>query len=469
MLSFVSKCLYQHHKSHCGIIIDRGFSLSCWHFRAMPFHIAGYNRNSSLLIVFRVLCMLNLKQTTARARVRALFLWLHSSVLALSMGAALWQSYRVHRSIKETHPPENAPLPVPAPRVSIILPVRNEQANIDSCLTSLLAQDYPDFTVTVIDDGSTDATPCLLEQWRACDRRLTIHRIDELPEGWAGKAHALHTGVTQTCGEWILFTDADTRHAPHTLSLMMGHALRQDVDLLSMRTYLMTLSGSAAPILMPMSEIILAQLMTPSQIRDTAFPHAFAFGQYILIRREAYVASGGYAAASMRRTSVDDVAMAEHIKWNGGQVDVVNGRGLIANRQWTTWKSALHGWRKSTYGELSRSHFPLTGVLGGLALLVYGLEPLITLLSALCARKKHGISTLLAGITLIAQIEAKGRFDREYELTFPWALTAPAGWAIFGVLVIDIALHILSGRGIDWKGRRLPRQKRIFPGRIKDG
>lgn len=412
--------------------------------------------------------MLNLKQTTASARIKSLFLWLHSGLLALSMAAAIWQHYRVHCSIKETHPPEEAPLPVPAPHVSIILPVRNEEANVDACLTSLLAQDYPNFAITVIDDGSIDATPCLLEQWRACDERVTVYRVDELPEGWAGKVHALHTGVTQTCGEWILFTDADTRHAPHTLSLMMGHALRQGVDLLSMRTYLMTLSGSAAPLLMPMSEIILAQLMTPSQIRDRAFPHAFAFGQYILVRRSAYTASGGYDTAAMRRTSVDDVALSEHIKWHGGQIDVVNGRGLVTNRQWTTWKSALQGWRKSTYGELARSHFPLTGVLGGLALLVYGLGPLITLFSALRAKRKHRLPTLLAGATLIAQIEAKRRVDREYRLGFPWALTAPAGWAIFGMQVIDVALHILSGRGIDWKGRRLPRQKRIFPRRIKD-
>jgi len=386
----------------------------------------------------------------------------------VSAGVALWQSYRVHRSIQETYPPEEAPLPVPAPQVSIILPVRNEEANIDACLASLLAQDYPNFTVTVIDDGSTDATPCLLEQWKASDQRVTVYRVDKLPEGWAGKTHALHSGVMQTCGEWLLFTDADTRHVPHTLSVMMGHALRQQVDLLTMRTYAMTLSGPATPLLMPMSEIILAQLVTPSQIRDAAFPHAFAFGQYILVRRSAYIESGGYNAPTMRRTSVDDVALSEHIKWHGGQIDVVNGRGLVANRQWTTWKSALQGWRKSTYGEIARSHSPLTGVLGGFALLIYGLGPLITLFHALRAKKLRQLPPLLAGATLIAQIEAKHSFDREYELAFPWALTAPAGWAIFGVLVIDVTLHILFGRSIDWKGRRLPEQKRVFPWQLKD-
>src|SRR5947209_20507509 len=71
---------------------------------------------------------------------------------------ALFQSYRSHRAVRETRPPEDALLPVPAPHVSIILPVRNEEANLGACVASLLAQDYPDFDLAIIDDGSTDAT-----------------------------------------------------------------------------------------------------------------------------------------------------------------------------------------------------------------------------------------------------------------------------------------------------------------------
>src|SRR5437588_5745594 len=114
-------------------------------------------------------------------------------VLAVSTLAALWQNYRTHRSVRETRPPDNASLPT-MPHVSIILPVRNEEANIDACLDSLLAQDYPDFDVTVIDDGSTDGTPDLLDKWKTRDPRMQVYRVDNLPEGWAGKAHALHTG-----------------------------------------------------------------------------------------------------------------------------------------------------------------------------------------------------------------------------------------------------------------------------------
>ena len=126
--------------------------------------------------------------------------------LALAALFALRQSYRARRSQAETTPPEPGELPAPPPHVSIILPVRNEESNIDAVLTSLLAQDYPAFDLTVIDDGSTDATPDLLADWSARDPRLHIHWIDTLPEGWAGKTHALHVHTStgplafQYCG-----------------------------------------------------------------------------------------------------------------------------------------------------------------------------------------------------------------------------------------------------------------------------
>lgn len=402
------------------------------------------------------------------ARLNALLRPLPLVALALSAVVALRQSYRAHRSVRENHPPDETPLPTPPPHVSIILPVRNEEATIDACLASLLAQDYPDFDITIIDDGSTDATPRLLAEWRARDERIRVRRIDRLPGGWAGKAHALHTGVTLTRGEWLLFTDADTFHAQQTLRLLVGYALHRQDDLLSMSTNLMTISGPAMPLLMPITEVLLAQRVTPTEVRDPASPRAFAFGQYILLRRKSYLATGGYTAAGIRSTSIDDLALAEQFKQYGQRIEVVNGRGLVMNRQWTTWKSARLGWRKSLYGEIFRSYIPLTALLAALAFIAYGLGPLFVLLYTLRSGKVRRFSTLLAGITLVAQIDAKRCFDREYELILPWSLTAPAGWVACGLLALDVARLILTGQRADWKGRQLPKQEVAFPQSHRD-
>ena len=399
---------------------------------------------------------MNLGRSTVGTRRHALPRFIALGGLFATALVALFQSYRSHRSVRETRPPDPAPLPVPPPHVSIILPVRNEEANLIACVASLLAQDYPDFDLTIIDDGSTDATPRLLAELSASDPRIQVNRVDQLPAGWAGKPHALHIGATHTAGEWLLFTDADTRHTPQTLRLMIGHALGQQDDLLSMCTNLMTMSGSAMPLLMPLSEVILAHRLTPSEVRDPAFPRAFAFGQYILLRREAYFATGGYAAGYMRTTFIDDIALAEQFKRCGKRVELVNGRELVMNRQWSTWKSARQGWGKSTYSEIMRLRIPFAAIpAAAMGLMIYGLGPLITFIYALCTGKTRRLSTLLAGVTLLAQVDAKRCFDREHELPIPWSLAAPLGWAVFGVMVLDVARLILTGHGASWKGRQI--------------
>src|SRR5947209_15736437 len=399
-------------------------------------------------------------QTASSTGRNALLQYLPFVALAVSALVALWQSYRAHRAVQETYPPGKATLPQPAPHVSIIVPVRNEEATIDACVASLLTQDYLDFDVTLIDDGSTDATPHLLAAWARRDQRVQVHRVDQLPDGWAGKAHALHRGVTLTRGEWLLFTDADTCHAPQTLRLMVGHALDQQDDLLSTRMTLMTLSGPFMPLFMSITEILLAHRMTPAEVMDPASSSAFAFGQYMLLRRQAYLATGGYAAANMHMTSIEDLALAIHFKQHQQRIELVNGRGLVTNRQWTTWKSFRQGWERGCYGELIRSHIPLVSLPGGLALIAYGLLPPGVLLHALYSGKVRRFSSLLAGIALLAQIDAKRCFDREYDLAFPWSLAAPVSWVACGILLLDVARLMLTGRGTDWKGRQLIQ----FPG-----
>src|SRR6266581_5861900 len=128
---------------------------------------------------------MNSGQTATSRRRNILLRYLPFVALAVSALVALWQSYRAHRTVRETNPPREVPLPESPPHVSIIVPVRNEEATIDACVASLLAQDYPDFDVTLIDDGSTDATPHLLAEWGRRDHRVQVHRVNHLPDGWA--------------------------------------------------------------------------------------------------------------------------------------------------------------------------------------------------------------------------------------------------------------------------------------------
>ena len=400
------------------------------------------------------------QRAVAGQQKRSLAKVLLPTIFAATALVALWQHLRVRRSMREAHRPVPMPLPADSPRVSIIVPMRNEAAHLDACLASLCAQDYPDFEIMVIDDGSSDETPQLLAQWAGRDPRVRVRRVEQLPAGWAGKAHAMHTAVTLTRGEWLLFTDADTCHAAHALRVMMGYALRRRVDFLSLWPNMMTLGGPAMPLLWPITTILLALRVTPAEIENPTSARAFGFGQYILMRRASYLATGGYEAPGMRTTAIDDLALAEQIKQAGGRIEIVNGRGLITNTQWTSWRSARQGWVKSCHGELVRANLALVSLPGALAFLLYGLGPLAWPLYALMTGKIRRFSTLAAAFTLSMQIATKRLVDRDYDLPPGWSLTAPLGWATCGFMILDVARLLLSRKSASWKGRQLPPQER---------
>jgi cellulose synthase/poly-beta-1,6-N-acetylglucosamine synthase-like glycosyltransferase len=119
------------------------------------------------------------------------------------------------------------------PKVSVILPARNEEKYIASCLDTLLAQDYPNFEVIAINDSSTDRTGEIIQFYAARDRRIVYVSTPAKPEGWAGKNWACHQGYKRASGEYLFFTDADTEHAPNVMSLAVGHMLSEGLDALT--------------------------------------------------------------------------------------------------------------------------------------------------------------------------------------------------------------------------------------------
>ena len=131
--------------------------------------------------------------------------------------------------------PEHPPQPVKGPLVSIIVPARNEEDNIRRCVESLLEQDYDNYEVIVVDDGSTDETPAILDELARShphrDRLYVLRLRDDLPEGWAGKPHAIQKGTQEARGKWLLFTDADTYHAPNALRSSLAQAIEEEAVL----------------------------------------------------------------------------------------------------------------------------------------------------------------------------------------------------------------------------------------------
>src|SRR5262245_56083515 len=129
---------------------------------------------------------------------------------------------------------QHAPVPDVWPRLSVVIPACDEAANLESAVATLLQQDYPDLEIILVDDRSSDGTGEIIERLAREDPRIRAVHIETLPQGWLGKVHALHRGVEQASGDWLLFTDADVHFGAAILRRAIALVLQQRVDHLAL-------------------------------------------------------------------------------------------------------------------------------------------------------------------------------------------------------------------------------------------
>ncbi|MEP6896024.1 MAG: glycosyltransferase family 2 protein, partial [Chloroflexota bacterium] len=201
------------------------------------------------------------------------------------------------------------------PRVSILIPARNEEVNIKACIGSLLEQNYPDFEVVALDDSSTDGTSAILEELAQHDARLQVFHGKSLPSGWLGKHWACHQLSQQATGKLILFTDADTRHAPNTLHDSVSALLDQHADLVTAfpREEMLTWGERFTVPILSFSIFCFFPILLAEKLRLPSL--SVTIGQFMLFRRSAFDAIGGYEA--VRSDLVDDIRLGRNIIRHG--------------------------------------------------------------------------------------------------------------------------------------------------------
>jgi glycosyltransferase involved in cell wall biosynthesis len=242
------------------------------------------------------------------------------------------------------------------PKVSVIIPARNEEANLERCLRSLVIQQGVAFEILIVNDASVDRTRAIAESFtrvRNCpfialnQDLVDVHVLDApepLPQGWTGKANALVIGEAAARGEWLLFTDADTEHLEGSLAAAVAEAEEHHLDLLSCSPE-QILTGVRQRLLMPLIFGELAVTYSPRRVSDPALPDAAANGQYLLVRAAAHGKLGGFA--SVATELLDDVALARRYKQHGYKIRLRFGRGLVRTRMYSTWEDLRVGWTKN--------------------------------------------------------------------------------------------------------------------------
>jgi chlorobactene glucosyltransferase len=347
------------------------------------------------------------------------------------------------------------------PLVSIIVPARNEEQNIERCVRSLLEQDYNHFEVIVVDDDSTDGTGRLLDELAATHpqgKRLWVLRLRDLPRDWAGKPHAIHMGTKEAHGEWLLFTDADTWHAPNALRSALTQAIEEQADLLTLGSQ-QELPTFWERVMMPMAYLGISMLYPPRLVNDPHSAVAVANGQYMLIRHAVYNVIGGYARPDLRATLLDDRDLARVIKGTGYKLRFIDGRGLVHVHMYQGLSDTWRGWRKNAYlGNRGGLAFVLLQLVG---LPAISIAPFILPLLAHLTQGRQDVQAigakeawLATTLELIPLLAYRTWLNRQLNVPWYYSLTHPLAGVLFDGILGQSALRIITKKGVDWRGRQ---------------
>jgi glycosyltransferase involved in cell wall biosynthesis len=342
----------------------------------------------------------------------------------------------------------------PPPLVTAIIPAKDEEATLAGCLASVCGQSYPCLEIVVVDDRSSDRTGTIAREFAHADPRVRVLTVTELPTGWTGKTHALHVAAGAARGDWFWFLDADTDFAPDNLAIVMEYARAHSAALVSLLPE-MRCETFWECVVQPLASIVLMQSYPLLLVNSVRSKRAFANGQYILIRREAYEAAGGHRA--VRDRFVEDIALAGRVKRLGFPIRVALARRLGSTRMYASLGQLVEGWSRILYDALGRTSWRLIGrVLDALVFSQTGHVALAAAIVLLARGDAGPFPRWLLVMSLVHHLLAYSVMRRVYRLSVPDS--RHVAWYPLGNLVLDWILLkavwlCMTGR-VRWRGTR---------------
>ena len=332
------------------------------------------------------------------------------------------------------------------PLVSVCVPARNEERAVGDCVRSLLNQDYPNYEVIVVDDGSTDRTPDILAALHQDHPQLKVIQGEALPEGWYGKPFALHQASRVAQGDVLMFTDADPVFRPNALTSAV-HALQtQEVDLLSLKPHAVfgTFWERAVQ---PLVFALIGGLTRFRKINSPEHPHAMGFGAFIMIRKEIYQRVGGHEAVKQR--ILEDITLAKVVKKGGGRLLVADGKALFSIRMYHSLGEIWEGWRKNVFLALKQSILKTLYY----AVMILGFTVTPWLLLFFCWVLGEGFWLGVAAFGLVLVLVTEVGLCEELDLAKPYVLAFPLGGLVLTGILINSMLHVRFRKQSVWRGR----------------
>lgn len=336
---------------------------------------------------------------------------------------------------------KRAPKPGTTPRVSVLVPARNEENNIGACLGALLEQDYPALEILVLDDNSSDRTSDRVRQFMTKDSRLRLLAGKPLPSGWLGKNWACHQLSEHATGEILVFTDADNHYAPPALTHTVGWMQKYHLGMLSAFCHQITKTLPEKLAVPVVNMFVYSYLPMWLTYYSKAPSLAAANGQWLAFTRAAYETIGGHRA--VRNHVVEDVELSRLAKRHGEKILAVSAKDEVFSRMYHSARQVWEGYSKNLFGLMRFKTFPFFLILS--LLLCIHITPYVLVWFA----PFSGPALVAIAMNLATRVILSVKFAQPL---FVGALLHPVSVAF--VILIGLNSYRWHRTGsIKWKGR----------------
>jgi chlorobactene glucosyltransferase len=354
------------------------------------------------------------------------------------------------------------------PVVSVVLPARDEQDIIQKCLDSLVRQEYQNYEIIAVNDCSADATGEILHKLAASnsERKITIISLEHKPTDWMGKNWACFQGYKRSSGQILLFTDADTIHAPDTISLAIRHMIEEKLDALTARPRI-TSDNTWTKIVLPLVWMVSHIAYSALKVNNPKSKTGFVFGGFYLITREVYDLLGTHQ--SVKGEIAEDLAIGEKLKLGKHRLRMFLGEENI-QASWALDSRSLHSAIQRTIVSAFRKQPILTCAYAALQAVMLILPWIVLPYSAYWLflssyeSQMHTndmqisilliLNLLVLGMIFISSYSLSRLSLRQRTIFVPYVLASPlACFFIFGETVLSIIKAATSNDIISWKGR----------------
>ncbi len=335
-----------------------------------------------------------------------------------------------------------------APFVSILVPVRNEEKLLEKCLISLLEQDYPNYEVLVINDGSTDGSGAILQKLQQKYNHLRVFDGKPLDPSWYGKPHALQQLLEHAKGEYFLFTDADTQHTPQSLAFSIHNMQYYDLDLLS--GYPFESLKNFGDVLNVGAMYLMTTIVLPLPLIDwwKWNQTSFCIGQYFTVKASSFKEINGFE--SVKKFITEDIALAKVMKKNDYKTKFIDAQNYVSCHMYHSYAASFMGIGKNVYDTVGRYFIRYWAV----TILIFGViwYPIVQLILDAFAGNDLNLLLVLT-IALYSGSNLANTIDRR----LPWyaCFVQPLQFLTVWAMATYFVVTKWFGRKVKWKDREL--------------